>query len=91
VTIILDLPPDVENVLTREAQRQGTTPENLLLGDIQRLYPSTVSAEQRERHNALAEIVNRSKALMPDPVVSEANTLLDDEIVEKFQRQGFHL
>ena len=91
MTIILDLPPDVEGALTREAQRQGTTPESLLLGDIRRLYPSAADEDQRQRHDALAEILARTRTITPTPATLEGDDLVGEAIVEKFRKQGFHL
>lgn len=48
MTLILDLPASVENTLTREAQRRGTTPEALALGvlldELPQRFPEAVDA-----------------------------------------------
>jgi hypothetical protein len=39
MTLILDLPPGVEEALAREAARRGTTPESLALDGLRQLFP----------------------------------------------------
>ena len=38
MTLILDLPPDVEDAIRQDADRLGITPEALALSDLRRLY-----------------------------------------------------
>ncbi len=91
MTITLDLPPDVEGVLTQEAQRQGTTPESLILEDLRRLYPAGMDEDQRRRHDILGEIIARAQTMTPRPTASEKDDPVGDAIVDKYRRQGFHL
>lgn len=40
MTLVLNLPPDMEAAIQQDAARQGTTPEALALDGLQRLYPA---------------------------------------------------
>ncbi len=39
MTLLLDLPPEMETAIRQDADRQGTTPEALALDGLRRLYP----------------------------------------------------
>jgi hypothetical protein len=42
MTLILDLPSEIEETLAREAAEQGITPEHLALDGLRRLFPASV-------------------------------------------------
>ncbi len=91
MTITLDLPPEVEGMLTQEARRQGMTPEGLILEDLRRLYPAVMDEDQKRRHDILGEIIARAQAMTPYPAASEEDDPVGEAIVDKYRRQGFHL
>ncbi len=45
MTLTLDLPPDMEEALRRDAERLQTTPERAVLDGLRRLYPPTPGAD----------------------------------------------
>ena len=90
MTITIELPPEVEGELAREAQRQGTTPERLALEGLRQLYPA--------RHTTPAAPSSAGRTL---PALSPTRRLFarwaeedatdDSEEVARRQREGDEL
>jgi hypothetical protein len=50
--ITISLPPDLEGPLTEEAQRQGMTPELLVLDSLRKLFGLAAASEEPTGENA---------------------------------------
>jgi hypothetical protein len=96
MTLILDLPTPVENALTREAQRRGTTPERLALDDLSRLYPEDVEVSSRNLLETpdvlvvlLTQFQDQDTRTQTDPGRDAyLDSPVDDILTAKYRTQG---
>ena len=55
--MVIRLTPDIENVLNKEAQRQGVTPEQLALDSLGKLFSASESPETVEGGKSLYDFL----------------------------------
>jgi hypothetical protein len=55
--MVIRLTPDIEDVLNREAQRQGVTPEQLALDSLGKLFLASESSEPAEEGKCLYDFL----------------------------------
>ena len=96
MTLTLELPPEIEGALAEEAQRQGTTPEQIVLDDLRQRYAEDYAADQQRRHIILAGLIAKAQERVPGQRSSSTrqsyrDSPIDEIIVEKFRRQDFNL
>ena len=53
--INITLPPDIEDTLIKEAQRQGTTPELLALDSLRKLFRAVTEPKEESTEKPFAE------------------------------------
>ncbi len=92
MTLILELPAEVEDALAQEARRRGTTPEGLALDDLRRLYvhetPAAgieTSADEEERQATLRETLMNMLASYEQSDVRETLSPADEAAREAYR------
>ncbi len=87
MTLILNLPPDVETALAADARRKGTTPERLVLHNLRQQYTidSVPASENHVKNNG----DNAMLALFAQWEVEDATD--DREELVRRQREGDEL
>ena len=90
MTITIELPLEVEGELTREAQRQGTTPERLALEGLRHLYTPGQPAPQGSADTGqAATTLSPTRLLFAQWAVEDATD--DPEEIARRQREGDEL
>lgn len=88
MTITIDLPPEMEGELAREAQRQGTTPERLALEGLRQLYMPDIPGQPAPA-SGIAETLSPTLALFAKWAEEDATD--DPEEIRRRQREGDEL
>ena len=88
MTLTLELPPDVEGALAEQARREGTTPEQLVLKDLQQRYSAPAP-----RPDTMLELF--AKWEVEDPITgpedAAARQREGDELMAALQANRFNL
>jgi hypothetical protein len=86
----ITIPPDLEQRLTDEASRRGTTPELLALEGLRRLFPSAVVEPPTGAGETLFDFLAGHIGVIDGPALAyseNCGALFTESLIEK-QKQG---